>query len=195
MGDLVMSKWWVIAFLVSLLAACTPSSEVSNGEDPQITEKATEVVPTPTAIPEATPISTRVSQPTSSPLPSATISPEHDENSDQVVIMLRQEGGFVGLDITWTIYPDGRIEQESEIIGKLDPVSHRQLLKKIGESGFFDLTQKKSGNFCCDFFTFTLTVTDGERENSITMSEADPEMPESLEKVILLILQSVAVSS
>ena len=189
-----MRKWLILAVLILLLAACAPSSELTNGEESRTPEVGPEFVNTSTPAALATRIPTKTIQPTSAP---ATSSPKETpltlpgENYAGVLIVFQQEGGFAGLDITWRIYNDGRVERGSEIIGELDQKALLLLMDKIDGSGFFDLAQKESENICCDFFTYTITVLDGDRANSITISEADPDMSPGLEEVIREVLQVV----
>jgi len=185
-----MTKFLIIAVLMVALAACTPSLEDSDGEESRTPEVATEVVPTSTPAALATRIPTNTSIPaTRSPTQTPRSLPS--ENFAGVLIIFRQEGGFAGLDITWRIYNDGRIEQDDEFIGELDQNALLLLMDKIDGSGFYDMDLEEPENICCDFFTFTITVLDGDRANSITISEADPTMPPSLDEVIRLVLQMV----
>ena len=185
-----MGKWLTIAALMIVLAACTPTSENSNGEESRTPEVGTEVVHRSTPVALATPIPTKTSLPvTSSPTETPRTLPS--ENYAGVLIIFQQEGGFAGLDITWRIYNDGRIEQDDEFIGELDENALLLLMDKIDGSGFYDMDLEEPENICCDSFTFTITVLDGDRANSITISEADPTMPPSLDEVIRLVLQLV----
>ena len=185
-----MGKWLIIAALILLLAACTPSSDRTNGEESRTPEVGTEVVHTSTPVALPTRIPTKTSLPVTGS-PTETPRPDPGENYGGVLIVFQQEGGFAGLDITWRIYSDGRVEEEDEIIGELDQNALLLLMDKIDGSGFFDLDLEESENICCDFFTFTITVVDGDRVNSITISEADPNMPPGLEEVIRSVLQLV----
>ena len=185
-----LTVFLIIAVLMVVLAACTPSSKDSDGEESRTPEVATEVIPTSTPAARATRIPTNTSMPaTKSPTQTPRSLPS--ENYAGVLIIFRQEGGFAGLDITWRIYNDGRIEQDDEIIGELDQNALLLLMDKIDGSGFYDMDLAEPENICCDFFTFTITVLDGDRANSITISEADPAMPPGLEDVIRLVLQLV----
>ncbi len=185
-----MGKWLIVAALILLLSACAPSSGIINGEESRTPEVETEVVNTSTPVALATRIPTKTSLPaTSSPTETPLTLP--GENYAGVLIVFQQEGGFAGLDITWRIYNDGRVERGSEIIGELDQKALLLLMDKIEGSGFFNLAQKESENICCDFFTYTITVLDGDRANSITISEADPDMPPGLEEIIRQLVQVV----
>lgn len=181
-------KVWPIVLLFFLVQARTPSAGDINDAatpEPAIT---IETVPTPTLIPVVKTIKESTAVPTNSPGSEATLDPSENVDSGGPVILLRQEGGFAGVDNTYVIHPNGRVELNSEYIGTLDAAKHQEVLKKIEESGFYELSIEAAEGICCDFFTYTLMVTDGDLENSITLSENDPQMPKDLERIILELL-------
>lgn len=181
-------KVWPIVLLFFLVQACTPSAGDINDAatpEPAIT---IETVPTPTLIPVVKTIKESTAVPTNSPGSEATLDPSENVDSGGPVILLRQEGGFAGVDNTYVIHPNGRVELNSEYIGTLDAAKHQEVLKKIEESGFYELSIEAAEGICCDFFTYTLMVTDGDLENSIMLSENDPQMPKDLERIILELL-------
>ena len=183
-----------LAFIGVLLAACQPAGDVSTPP----------MAPTPTNIP--TDIVSTMEPP--SMIPSLTDSPETKATEktpeavtasakltslpDMVFITLRQEGGFAGLDHIWILYQDGRIEKNGELSRQLSTQELALLLDSIEQSGFFEFDHPESGPFCCDFFTFTITATVGDKSHSISVSDGDPGIPAGVNEIISLLLQSFA---
>ena len=105
---------------------------------------------------------------------------------------LIQEGGFAGVDLTWSIYENGLIVTPAGEELSVAPAVVDELLEIITQSGFFEIVQSKSSNICCDFFTYTLTVSTGEQNNVITLSDGDPNKPAGLSEAISAVQQVIA---
>ena len=114
------------------------------------------------------------------------------EEAGEPVIIFNQTGGFAGVDLTWSIYANGLIVTPDGEELSVDPASVDELLEIITQAGFFELVQPKPGNICCDFFTFTLTVNNGDMENVITYNDGDPNKPAGLSEAVSAVQQMLA---
>jgi hypothetical protein len=184
---------YFFAFIVVLLAGCSSTGEVPTPQTSPVTThtpagiiltiEPTSIIPSPSEAPATISAETTL----------IAITPSYDSTSfpNEVVIVLHQEGGFAGLDQTWTVYQDGRIEMNGELSGQLSAQELAFLLNSIDQSGFFEFDHPESGPFCCDFFTFTITATVGDRSNSISVSDGNPDLPANINEIISVLLQSL----
>jgi hypothetical protein len=185
---------YFVVFIVVLLAGCASTGDVTTTPTPPaITNTPTEIVST------IKPLSTVPSSPDapvtkSTEMTSRGITPSVDYTTlpDKVVITLRQEGGFAGLDQVWILYQDGRILMNGELSGQISAQELSLLQNSIDQSGFFEFDHPEAGNFCCDFFTFTITATMGDRSHSISISDGDPDLPGNINEIISVLLQSLS---
>ena len=185
---------YFLAFIVVILAGCA-----STGDEPTVSISP-ETTETPDGIgstrkpPSITPSPSQPQSAASTVTSSTAITPSVETTSspDKVVITLRQEGGFAGLDNVWILYQDGRIEKNGELSGQLSAQELSLLLNSIDQSGFFEFDHPESGPFCCDFFTFTITATVGDKSNSISVSDGDPDIPANINEIISVLLQSLS---
>lgn len=179
-------------FLVVLfLTACAAPL----AERDKILPATSGIEPTPlitlsTTMPEAIPSSS----PTLSGSP--TISPTGTGESTQEAtrkpaIILHQQGGFAGVDLTWSIYKHGQIVTPDKEEHWVDPAVVVELLEVIAQTGFFELEQEKPKNICCDFFTYTLAANNGEQNNIITFSDGDPNLPPGLSDAVSVVKQLI----
>ena len=100
-------------------------------------------------------------------------------------IIFRRSGGFAGVDEEWVIYSDGRITSAEGGAWQVAPERVEALVKQIDEAGFFEL----DGNYlpldtCCDRFTYQVSVSMGDKSNSVTTIDAAPGVPPELWQVI-----------
>lgn len=183
-------------FLVfsSAVAGCVPSSAVQPTTtrgvptllpSPSITEVNTR---TPTSIPTKTP-TTAVPESSPSEIPPTTSTTPLPAD---VVIAIHQTGGFAGVNNSWLIYRDGKIQENGRIIGSLSEKELDALLDEIGRSGFFDFHHPDAGSFCCDFFTITVTVVEDSGTHTISISDGDPDVPSHINNMIALLFQTLS---
>ncbi|MDQ4076037.1 MAG: hypothetical protein M3220_07300 [Chloroflexota bacterium] len=153
----------------------------------QPTETATSVPTTPTYEPSVTETAVPTQAATATATASTPISntdPASEEESEGMIVFERS-GGFAGITEQWTIYSDGRVVNDKGSVWEVAPGEVQQLLDEIESLGFFDL----EGKFipkdpCCDFFTYVITVRDGDQENTVTTVDIAPNMPAALQEVI-----------
>lgn len=186
-----------VILIILLLSACS-----APGAEPTLAPTAPPIdtaAPPPTPTAEPTEPATEAPTPTAPPVETVDVEPSagafepgdtpaeespsmEDEAilPEEAVILLGQEGGFAGVMNTWVIFPDGRVVDKSGAEFQVKPELVAGLLETIDQSGFYSLSQPKPSDVCCDFFTYTLIASEGSQRNAITLSEADPNMPESL---------------
>ena len=191
---------FVLVLLIS--TACSgPSSEpaaptfVATVSEPlqDDTPSATATTASPTPVPAATSAPTLPAATSAPTLPTATsaptlppddISEDTPEETGEPVIIFHQEGGFAGVDLTWSIYANGLIVTPDGEEISVAPAVVDELLELIEQIGFFELVQPKPSNICCDFFTYTLAVSNGDLNNVITFSGGDPNIPAGLSEAV-----------
>lgn len=99
----------------------------------------------------------------------------------EAVIIYERSGGLAGVSEQWSIYPDGRILAGDGREWQVEPEQVKQLIGEIEASGFFDLSgQYMPRNPCCDRFTYSLVVRNGDKINRVTTIDAAPDVPGSL---------------
>jgi hypothetical protein len=108
------------------------------------------------------------------------------------VIVFNQTGGFAGVDLTWKIYANGLIVTPDSEELFVDPAVVDELLEIIEQTGFFEFVQPKPSNICCDFFTFTLAVTNGDLNNVITYNGGDTNIPAGIAEAVSAVQQLIA---
>jgi hypothetical protein len=174
-----------VSSLILLLAACSPGNTgptfVSAPVETETGESTLTPIPTETLTftPEPTLEPTATEEPTVVIIESVEI--DGVSLPEDAVMLLRQEGGFMGLDQASIVYPDGRILKEGNSSGRLDPEILIALLDEIEASGFFEIEDHVYFDYCCDFFSYTLIIRHGDKMKGIKISEADPDMPEGLQ--------------
>lgn len=192
----------MVLLLLVLTACAAPASEpaapstvatdIKPLQENTPAQVATTVSPTPpptaTAV-SPTPLPVVISTPTLSP---DDISGEQLEETGEPVIIFHQEGGFAGVDLTWTIYNNGLIVTPEGQELSIAPADINELLETIGGTGFFELSQPKPGNICCDFFTFTLGVSYGDLKNVITINDGDPNKAAGFSAAVSAVQQLIA---
>jgi hypothetical protein len=104
--------------------------------------------------------------------------------SDKPVILFQLEGGIAGTVQNWKSYRKGRVYDQQENECQVEPESILELLKLAEDKAFFKMSFEETPNFCCDFFTFTLSVRSDELENFVRVSDGDPNMPDELRELI-----------
>jgi hypothetical protein len=180
-------------FILVLLAGCTSTADVSTVFiDPDTTDTPRALTSTiETASKTPLPTNTAATKPATEPSKAITPSVDVTANPDEVVIILHQEGGYAGIDDVRILYQDGRIEKNGELSGQLSAQELFLLLETLDQSSFFELDHPEPGNFCCDFFTLTVSATVGDKFNAISISNGDPDLPAEINEIISLLLQAI----
>jgi hypothetical protein len=193
-----------------------PPTEVSLPAAPTATDEPTAEptatdIPTVTAEPEATdtaepePTDTAEPEPTETAEPTATAGPvvENPPNEEAppvepleipegAVIAFTLTGGFAGFNDTWAIYSDGRVTKNHEINRQLTPEEVTDLINQLEELDFFDTVYfTKPGTICCDFFDYGLAAQNQDRQNFVSFSDGDENVPSNLRESVNLILNII----
>jgi len=100
--------------------------------------------------------------------------------SGGAVIIYERSGGFAGISEMWSIYADGRVVSGDgeEFTVPADEVAALQA--EIEASGIFEMIGTSGlPSACADCFVHQITVSDGEKPNSITIQGgiSNPEDP------------------
>ncbi len=194
-----MKKVLFVLLLLILTACAGPSSEpaapspVATVSEPlqDDTPSATATTASPTPVPAATSVPTLPAATSAPTLPPDDISEDSPEETGEPVIIFHQEGGFAGVDLTWSIYANGLIVTPDGEEISVAPAVVDELLKIIEQTGFFEFVQPKPSNICCDFFTFTLAVTNGDLKNVITYNGGDTNIPAGIAEAVSAVQQVI----
>lgn len=168
------------AFMVSIvagltLAACAPPPVSSTPPGQRATAPAT-----PTALATIAP----TAQP-QAPATPAKGNPDTPVEAlpENVVLVLRREGGFAGRRDLWTVYKTGRIETNKGETQQIGENAVSALLKDIDNLGFFELKDDYRNRSCADCFEYTLTAISGNKRKTVRTNDAG-EMPATLQQII-----------
>ena len=113
--------------------------------------------------------------------PTATFAPN-------TAVIFKRSGGLAGLEETWTIFTDGRVETNSATQPELSTDAVAQLLNSLETAGFFELDERYlPDDTCCDRFLYEVTAVQGSNRHTVTTLEATPDMPEALQQTLRLI--------
>jgi hypothetical protein len=99
-----------------------------------------------------------------------------------LVIEYHRSGGLQGLDETYWMYSDGRISSTDGEEWTVSPDQVQHLLSQIEQAGFFEV--KLSGKIvvpCCDRFSYSLTVSKGDRTKSAQTYDGIEEQAEAIQ--------------
>ncbi len=114
------------------------------------------------------------------PQPTVPAVPEVSVPEDSRLIYQRA-GGFAGLDETWTISLDGRVEQPDGTILEVDSVRAKGLFEQVLRTDFFALADSYvTPDTCCDRFIHTITVHMHDQAKTVSTIDEAPVQPESL---------------
>jgi hypothetical protein len=213
-----MKKLLIGLFLLLwALAACTAGGDVpptntetapnATPEEAAVTEveatATTETKPTETATPTDEPEPTV--EPTRVPtaVPTATEAPRPDEPTgdgypapplnlpEGVVIVFTQTGGFAGFDDTWTFYSDGKVMKNGGEVGQISSDDLNDLLDTLEDLNFFETSYETKETICCDFFNYTLAVESGDKQNFVSFSDGDENVPQNLREAVAAVLAMI----
>lgn len=165
---------------IILLAACNaPRQSETQPPAPTVTTVAATASPTIIPSPEPTivsPLPTPTAPVFESPIGTDEAqSPADPSNVGQPVIEFNRSGGFAGLNDTFLIYADGRVESDGRVTFQVAPEAIEAILSQAEAGGFFDLNESYlAKNTCCDRFTYQITLRHSNKENSVvTIDDAD----------------------
>ena len=120
-------------------------------------------------------------RPTLVSTPTETFAPD-------TAVIFKRTGGVAGLDETWTIFTDGRIETNSTTQPQLTADEVSQLLNSLESLGFFELNSSYlPEDTCCDRFFYEITAVQDSKFHTVTTLQDTPDMPESLQQSLRLI--------
>ncbi len=118
---------------------------------------------------------------TATPAPTATVLPN-------TAVIFKRSGGIAGLNETWTIFTDGRIQASSGDSSQIPSETVSQLLNSLKTAGFFDLDSNYlPEDSCCDRYFYEITAVNNTTFHTVTTVENTPDMPESLQQTLRLI--------
>jgi hypothetical protein len=122
----------------------------------------------------------------------ATQAPAGADELGGAVIVFHRSGGIAGVDEKWEIHPDGRVFSAKGEQGAIEADQVTTLLEAIEALGFFEMKDSYGlPSQCKDCFTYTVTVSSGDKVKSITTidnaSDAPPELGQVLEKINTLL--------
>ncbi len=106
--------------------------------------------------------------------------PTEGREQEDLVIILGRSGGFAGVNESWLIYSNGRIELPDgrELEVEVDQIY--ELLEEVEALGFFDINTPKPGiSACRDCFQYQLTVNHDNQKKTISW-EDDQLVPQEL---------------
>jgi hypothetical protein len=98
-----------------------------------------------------------------------------------VALSYQRSGGFAGLEETWLVYEDGRIEGPGGLDYTAKPAQVEQLIADLEKAGFFSLdSQYKPENPCCDRYVYVVTARFGESIQQMTAVDGVESVPAAL---------------
>jgi hypothetical protein len=189
----MMKKLMSLIVLLVLLAACTPSGQqddaddptrlLSDGETTRVLTEVTEAAGTPDPA-----LATRGATPTAE----ATKPGGAGEIPADAAIVFRREGGMEGLMEEWTIYQDGRIVDAAGNEFQVPAAVVEGLVTTAGSSGFFEMDASYMPlDPCCDRFTYWLTVRQGDQVHTVQAIDAEESVPAAFWTIVAAVQSMV----
>ncbi len=202
-----------ILALLFALTACTAEGTTIEETAEIPTEVSLDPAPTvtdePTAEPTATDVPTITPEPepteTAEPTATATVEPQSEPPQEEApsdyqgslpegyelpegaVIVFTKTGGFAGLNNAWVFYEDGRVTLNGIDQEQLAPERIDKLVNDLDALGFFGTNHStKPGEFCCDFFDYTLAAQTADRQNFVSFSDGNLNLPTNLLEALVL---------
>lgn len=101
-------------------------------------------------------------------------------NSQDPIVVYHRSGGFAGVDETWSIYADGRVQYAGRGTGSTGQLTADQLSSLFATLRSIDFTSIKDSyigaDTCCDRFIYELTINlDGKTKSIKTIDAAEGE--------------------
>ncbi|MFH1104136.1 MAG: protealysin inhibitor emfourin [Actinomycetota bacterium] len=93
---------------------------------------------------------------------------------------LHISGGLEGTDELWQLAGNGSVTGPNNETGRISDADLTAINDALVFAGFFGLdAQYMPEDTCCDRFTYTISITDGEQSNTVTTIDA-ADAPDSL---------------
>ncbi|MGQ9555427.1 MAG: hypothetical protein ACUVWR_15100 [Anaerolineae bacterium] len=118
----------------------------------------------------------------------ATKAVESSQSSGAAVIVYKRSGGLAGVKDDWTIYSDGRIVDGKGSEKRVSPEEVSEVLRQAEKVGFF--TFQASGprpNLCNDCFSYSLSITSGEKSNSLSLVDGQKGVPDEIWQLLQVV--------
>ncbi|MFQ5400496.1 MAG: hypothetical protein ACE5E7_12970 [Anaerolineae bacterium] len=197
-----MKRINLILFIVLALGvvACSPAGDPAPEETaaPEPTaarsvEVATETPPpspTPAAATETPSITAVKITPPPTNVPDAPAVAEETAASEaavgeSAVIVFKRNGGFAGVDETWTIFSDGTVKGPGGELRTVDPAQVQAVLDIAQTADFMNLADSYlTLDNCCDRFFYSVTIRRGEEVKTVNTVDDAPNQPDSLLQVM-----------
>jgi hypothetical protein len=101
-------------------------------------------------------------------------------NSQDPIVVYHRSGGFAGVDETWSIYADGRVQYAGRGTSSAGQLTADQLSSLFATLRSIDFTSIKDSyigaDTCCDRFIYELTINlDGKTKSIKTIDAAEGE--------------------
>lgn len=117
--------------------------------------------------------------------PATSLSPEQTSTSSpETTIMLSQEGGIAGIRQEWKMSTDGWLDLPNGDRIEISPDAVWGLWYSIESSGILSIEQGEPRAVCCDFFSYTLEIQQGDLNHILSYSEGDNETPSEFWDVV-----------
>lgn len=114
----------------------------------------------------------------------------------QPVVEFGQSGGIAGIQENWTIYDDGRILQDGQLVVEIDPEEVAALQQELVDLGLKEVAgDYVPADNCCDRFLYTINVYEGQNFYEITALDGTPDTPEQIWEAISLIRSVLSATS
>lgn len=112
------------------------------------------------------------------------------------VVSFNQSGGIAGIQEDWTIYDDGRILRNGQLLAEIDLEEVAALQQELVDLGLKEVAgDYVPADTCCDRFLYTLNIYEGENFYEITALDGTPDTPEQIWAAIELIRSVLSATS
>ena len=130
--------------------------------------------------------------PTASPLASPLTSPITVPASN-VAIQVHRTGGFAGMDDTWLIYGDGRVEYTGAGSSQSKQLTPDQMntLNAAARDVMAMPGAYTAKNACCDRFVYDITIMFGGQTKTVRTVDAAPDEPQPVTNLMAAIMSAV----
>jgi hypothetical protein len=106
----------------------------------------------------------------------------------ELVIEYQRSGGYAGVNESYSLFSDGRINVINADGWQVDAKRVDALVKRLAELGFYDLASAYiPKNACCDRFSHQLTVKYGNNTHTVSAVGGDPRVPENFWEILKVV--------
>jgi hypothetical protein len=119
--------------------------------------------------------------------PTSGTSDPGPKDFSKISIVLEKSGGIAGEMERWTINGNGQVVSSKGGQRSLDPAAVGSVVEQLEQMGFFEMEEGGLPTSCRDCFTYTLTVSDGERVKTVTAVEGAVETPQDVLQAVGLV--------